>query len=282
MEIIRDVAEMQGKATTLRRQGKEIGFVPTMGYLHEGHLSLIRVGRRENPVLVVSLFINPTQFDRQTDLESYPVDIDGDLTKLKGEGVDLAFVPERQIIYPPGYATFVEVEGLTRRWEGVHRAGHFRGVTTVVTKLFNIVRPHRSYFGQKDYQQARVVERMVRDLDMDIEVVVLPTVREPDGLALSSRNVNLTPEERRQAPMLYQALCRSADRIKSGEHDARLLEGEMQRMIHEATTATIDYVALCDPESLEPLDKVAGPVVALLAVRFSRARLIDNLLINVH
>ena len=282
MEIIRDVAEMHGKATALHRLGREIGFVPTMGYLHEGHLSLIRVARRENPVLAVSLFVNPTQFDRHADLESYPVDIDGDLTKLREEEVDLVFVPERQIIYPPGYATFVEVEGLTRRWEGAHRPGHFRGVTTVVAKLFNIVRPHRSYFGQKDYQQARVVERMVRDLDMDIEVVVLPTVREPDGLALSSRNVNLTPEERRQAPMLFQALCWAADRIKSGEHDARRLEGEMQRMIHEATAATIDYVALCDPESLEPLDKVAGPVVALLAIRFSRARLIDNLLINVH
>lgn len=282
MEIIRDVAEMQGKATTLRRQGKEIGFVPTMGYLHEGHASLIRVARRENPVLAVSLFVNPTQFDRQADLESYPIDMDGDLTKLRGEGVDLVFVPERQIIYPPGYATFVEVEGLTRRWEGAYRPGHFRGVTTVVAKLFNIVRPHRGYFGQKDYQQARVVERMVRDLDMDIEVVVLPTVREPDGLALSSRNVNLTPEERRQAPMLFQALCWAADRIKSGEHDVRRLEEEMQRMIREGTAATIDYVALCDPESLEPLDKVAGPVVALLAVRFSRARLIDNLLINVH
>ena len=273
---------MQARAEILRQEGRRIGFVPTMGYLHEGHLSLVRAARPENDVLAASIFVNPAQFDRQEDLKSYPVDIDGDLTKLRAEGVDLVFIPAQQTIYPPGYATFVEVEGLTRRWEGAYRPGHFRGVTTVVTKLFNMVRPHRTYFGQKDYQQARVVERLVRDLDMDIEVVVLPTVREADGLAMSSRNVNLTPEERRQAPVLYRALCRAADRIKSGDHDARVLAEGIERMIQEETSAAIDYVALCDHESLEPLERVAGPAVALLAVRFSRARLIDNLLINVH
>ncbi|MBW8004991.1 MAG: pantoate--beta-alanine ligase [candidate division NC10 bacterium] len=282
MEIIHDVAKMQARAETLRQEGRRIGFVPTMGYLHEGHLSLVRAARRENHIVAVSIFVNPAQFDRQEDLQSYPVDFEGDHAQVKAEGADLVFVPERQIIYPPGYATFVDVDRLTSRWEGAYRPGHFRGVTTVVTKLFNIVRPHRTYFGQKDYQQACIVERMVRDLDMDIEVVVLPTVREPDGLALSSRNVNLTPEERRQAPMLYQTLCWAAERIKGGEHNARVLEEGMQRMIHEGTTATIDYVALCHPETLEPLEQVAGPAVALLAVRFSKARLIDNLLINVH
>lgn len=282
MEIFRDAPDMQRRVTGLREQGKEIGFVPTMGFLHEGHLSLFRAARLENQVLAVSIFVNPTQFDRHEDLESYPVDLEGDLAKAQAEGVDLVFIPAREEMYPHGYSTFVEVEELTRRWEGMYRPGHFRGVTTVVTKLFHIVKPHRTYFGQKDYQQARIVEWMVRDLDMDIEVIVLPTVREPDGLAMSSRNANLSDEERRQAPVLYRALCRTADRVKSGERDAHELAIGMARMIQEETSATIDYVGLCHPDALEPLEKVEGPAVVLLAVRFSRARLIDNLMINVH
>ncbi len=282
MEIIHDVAKMQARTETLRREGRRIGFVPTMGYLHDGHLSLVRAARSENNVLAASIFVNPAQFDRQEDLATYPVDTEGDLAQLRAEKVDLVFVPERESMYPPGYATFVEVEGLTSRWEGAYRPGHFRGVTTVVVKLFHVVNPHRTYFGQKDYQQARIVTRMVRDLDMDVEVIVLPTVREPDGLALSSRNVNLTPQERQQAPTLYRALCWAADRVKGGEYDARELEEGMRRMIREGTSGTIDYVALCHPESLEPVDKVDGPAVALLAVRFSKARLIDNLFMNTH
>ncbi len=282
MEIIRDVTAMQSRVTALRQQGRQIGFVPTMGYLHEGHLSLCRAARIENHILAVSIFVNPAQFDRQEDLENYPVDLERDLVKAEAEGTDLVFVPEQKTVYPPGYATFVEVESLSGRWEGAYRPGHFRGVTTVVMKLFHIVKPHRTYFGQKDYQQARIVHQMVKDLDMDVEVIVLPTVRESDGLALSSRNVNLTAEERRQAPMLYRALCGVADRVKSGEQDARALVEEMHRVIQEGTSATIDYVALCDPESLESLEKVEGPAVALLAVRFSKARLIDNLLMNTH
>ena len=281
MEIIRDPAEMQKRVATLRQQGRRIGFVPTMGYLHEGHLSLFRAGRRDD-ILAVSIFVNPTQFDRQEDLETYPIDLDGDLAKAEVEGVDLVFVPEQKTMYPNGYVTYVDVEGLTGLWEGAYRPGHFRGVTTVVTKLFHIVHPHRAYFGQKDYQQAQVVRRMARDLDMDIEVLVLPTIREPDGLALSSRNVNLTREERMQAPTLYWALCSAADRITSGEQDAQRLVEEVQRKIQERTSATIDYVSLCDPESLEPLKKVEGPAVIMLAVRFSKARLIDNIVVGVH
>lgn len=282
MEVLYDTDQMQRQMTALRAEGRAIGFVPTMGFLHEGHLSLFRSARRENSILAVSIFVNPTQFDRQEDLESYPVDLEGDLAKAAAEGADLVFVPEQKRMYPDRYATFIEVEGLTRRWEGTYRPGHFRGVTTIVAKLFHIVKPHRAYFGQKDYQQACVITRMVRDLDMDIEVVVLPTVREPDGLAMSSRNVNLTPGERRQAPVLYQALGWAADQVRRGERDARrLLEG-MRRMIQEGTTATIDYVALCDPGSLEPLETVQGPAVALLAARFSKVRLIDNLLIDGH
>ena len=282
MEVLGDATQMQGRVSALRAAGRAIGFVPTMGYLHEGHLSLLRTARRNNPILAVSIFVNPTQFDRQEDLERYPVDLEGDLAKAAAEGADLVFVPEQKSMYPDGYATFVEVEGLTRRWEGTYRPGHFRGVTTIVAKLFHIVRPHRAYFGQKDYQQACVITRMVRDLDMDIEVVVLPTVREPDGLAMSSRNVNLTPGERRQAPVLYQALRWAADQVRRGERDARGLAEGMRRMIHQGTTATIDYVAVCHPSSLEPLETVEGPAVALLAVRFSKARLIDNLMIDTH
>lgn len=282
MEIIRDPEHMQGRVTALRQQGMEIGFVPTMGYLHQGHLSLFRAARRENTILAVSVFVNPTQFDRQEDLDTYPVDLEGDLAKAEAEGVDLVFVPEQKSMYAQGFSTFIEVDGLTRRWEGQHRPGHFRGVATVVTKLFLIVRPHRAYFGQKDYQQARVIERVVRDLNMDIEVVVLPIIREPDGLALSSRNVNLTPEERRQAPMLHRALCWAADQVKAGEQDAQTLQEGMRRMIREGTAATIDYVALCVPDTLEPLEKIDRSAVALLAVRFSGARLIDNLVIDIH
>jgi len=282
MEVLCDAAQMQRRASALRAEGRAIGFVPTMGYLHEGHLSLLRTARRNNPILAVSIFVNPTQFDRQEDLEGYPVDLEGDLAKAAAEGADLVFVPEQKSMYPDRYATFVEVEGLTRRWEGTYRPGHFRGVTTIVAKLFHIVKPHRAYFGQKDYQQACVITRMVRDLDMDVEVVVLPTVREPDGLAMSSRNVNLTPGERRQAPVLYQALGWAADQVRRGERDARGLAEGMRRMIQQGTTATIDYVAVCHPGSLEPLETVEGPAVALLAVRFSKARLIDNLMIDTH
>ncbi len=281
MEIIRDVPEMQRRVTALREQGKVIGFVPTMGFLHDGHLSLFRAARLENQILAISIFVNPTQFDRPEDLETYPVDLEGDLAKAREEGVDLVFIPAREDMYPHGYSTFVEVEGLTRRWEGTYRPGHFRGVATVVAKLFQVVKPHRTYFGQKDYQQARIVQHMVRDLDMNIEVVVLPTVREPDGLAMSSRNANLTADERRQAPMLHRALCWAGDRVKSGERDAQVLVEGMERMIQEGTSAAVDYVGLCHPESLEPLEKVEGPAVALLAVRFSKARLIDNVMINV-
>ena len=282
MEVLCDAAQMQRRASALCAEGRAIGFVPTMGYLHEGHLSLLRTARRNNPILAVSIFVNPTQFDRQEDLERYPVDLEGDLAKAAAEGADLVFVPEQKSMYPDRYATFVEVEGLTRRWEGTYRPGHFRGVTTIVAKLFHVVKPHRAYFGQKDYQQACVITRMVRDLDMDIEVVVLPTVREPDGLAMSSRNVNLTPGERRQAPVLYQALRWAADQVRRGERDARGLAEGMRRMIQQGTTATIDYVAVCHPSSLEPLETVESPAVALLAVRFSKARLIDNLVIDRH
>ena len=281
MRVIQHPEEMQRTVTDLRQQGKQIGLVPTMGYLHAGHLSLFRAARKENDTLAISIFVNPMQFDRKEDLETYPVDLTGDLEKAKAEGVDLLFVPSRQTMYPEGYATFLDVEGLNARWEGIYRPGHFRGVATVVAKLFNIVKPHRAYFGQKDYQQALIIRKMVKDLHMDLEVIVLPTVREPDGLAMSSRNVNLNPEERRQAPVLYQVLCWADQQVQGGERDPQKLIQGMQEMITRETRGKIDYIAICDPETLEPLQKIRGPALAALAIRFSRARLIDNLLIMV-
>ena len=280
MQVIQHPKEMQRTVTSLRQQGKQIGFVPTMGYLHAGHLSLFRTARKENETLAVSIFVNPLQFDRREDLETYPIDLAGDLEKAQAEGVDLVFIPSRQTMYPEGYATFVDVEGLNVRWEGVYRPGHFRGVTTVVAKLFNIVKPHRAYFGQKDYQQALIIRKMVQDLHMDLEVIVLPTVREPDGLAMSSRNVNLSPEERRQAPVLYQALCWADQQVQRGERESQKLIQGMQEMIARETKGRIDYIAICDPETLEPLQQIHGPAFAALAIRFSGARLIDNLLIG--
>lgn len=280
MRVIQHPGEMQRAVTDLRQRGREIGFVPTMGYLHAGHLSLFRTARKENDTLTISIFVNPLQFDRREDLETYPVDLSGDLEKAAAEGVDLVFAPPRQSMYPAGYATFVDVEGVSARWEGAYRPGHFRGVTTVVAKLFNIVKPHRAYFGQKDYQQALIIRKMVQDLHMDLEVIVLPTVREPDGLALSSRNVNLDPDERRQAPVLSRALCWAAQQVQAGERDPQKVIQGMQEMIAGETQGTIDYIAICDPETLEPLREIRGPAFVALAVRFSRARLIDNLLIG--
>jgi pantoate--beta-alanine ligase len=282
MRIIQHPEEMQRTVTALRRQRQEIGFVPTMGYLHEGHLSLFRAARKENDALAISIFVNPMQFDRKEDLEMYPVDLTGDLEKAEAEGVDLVFVPSRQTMYPEGYATFVDIEGLNARWEGIYRPGHFRGVATVVAKLLNLVRPYRAYFGQKDYQQALIIRKMVQDLHMDLEVIILPTVREPDGLAMSSRNVHLSPEERRQAPVLYQVLCWADQQVQGGERDPQKLIQGMQEMITRETKGTIDYIAICEAETLEPLQQINGPALAALALRFSRARLIDNLLIGDH
>jgi pantoate--beta-alanine ligase len=250
-----------------------------MGFLHEGHLSLMRRARVENDVLVVSLFVNPTQFGRGEDLDTYPRDLDGDLAKVEGVGGDLVFTPSAESMYPRGFRTFVEVGELTEGLCGASRPGHFRGVTTVVTKLFNLIKPHRAYFGQKDYQQSVVVRRLVADLEFGLEVVVLPTVREPDGLAMSSRNARLTPDQRRAARVLFRSLRFAEDRVRAGEKNAGAICEEMRAMIEAEPLARIDYVALCDADTLQSVDRIAGPAVAALAVKFGTTRLIDNVLI---
>ncbi len=280
MLIVSPPAEMQRIAEATHREGKSIGCVPTMGALHEGHLHLIRRCRVENDVAVMTLFINPIQFDRKDDLERYPRDPDRDTQLAADEGVDIIFAPTAEDMYPTGYATFISVEGLTQRWEGTARPGHFRGVATVCAKLFAACRPHRAYFGQKDYQQTLVVRRMAADLNLGLEVVVLPTVREPDGLALSSRNVLLSPEERRQALVLSRSLFAAQTAVRAGEQDAEKLRSEIEAGIRAAPLAVVDYVAVCDPDTIEPAARVAGRAVALVAARFGATRLIDNVLLE--
>jgi len=280
MQIIHEPREMQRCVEETRWAGRSIGLVPTMGALHEGHLSLIRRCRAENDVAVMTLFVNPMQFDRQDDLARYPRDLDRDADLAKSAGADLIFAPTAEAMYPRGYATYVTVEGLTDRWEGATRPGHFRGVATVCTKLFAACRPHRAYFGQKDYQQSLVIRRLVADLHLGLEIVVLPTVREADGLALSSRNVLLGAEERRQALVLSQALFAAQAAVRSGERDAEALRGEIEARIRGVPLAVVDYVAVCDPDTLESLTRISQRAVALVAARFGTTRLIDNVLLD--
>ncbi|MBI2903569.1 MAG: pantoate--beta-alanine ligase [Candidatus Methylomirabilis oxyfera] len=279
MEIIHEPSVIQRRCESIRCGGATIGLVPTMGCLHEGHLSLMRRARVENDVLVVSIFVNPTQFGQGEDFDSYPRDLQGDLVRLEGVGADVVFAPRAESIYPKRYGTFVEVAEITEWLCGASRPGHFRGVATVVAKLFNLMKPHRAYFGQKDYQQTVVVRRLVADLNFDLTIAVLPTVREPDGLAMSSRNARLTPDERRMAAVLYRSLRHSEERIKGGERQATIILDEMRAMIEAQPLAQIDYVALCDSETLKAVDRIEGPTLAAVAVKFGATRLIDNILI---
>ncbi len=257
-----------------------LGFVPTMGYLHEGHLALVRRARAENDHVAVSIFVNPTQFGPREDFARYPRDTERDLTLLRAEGVDLVFMPEADEIYPPGFDTWVQVGGVTRRLEGKARPGHFRGVATVVCKLFNIVGPGRAYFGQKDAQQLRVITKMVRDLDMPVEIVPVPTVREPDGLALSSRNVYLSPDEREQALSLSRALATAQEMVAAGERRTGPIRAAMRRLIEAQPAATIDYISIADSATLEELSVIDRPALISLAVRIGATRLIDNVVID--
>jgi pantoate--beta-alanine ligase len=281
VRIVKGILQMQRVAEEARRRGQKIGFVPTMGYLHEGHLSLIRQTRQLAQLVVVSIFVNPTQFGPQEDYQSYPRDLSKDTELCRGAGCDILFVPSVQEMYPPGYCTYVEVEGLTETLCGASRPHHFRGVTTVVTKLFNIVKPHLALFGQKDAQQALVIRRMVRDLNQDVEIIIGPTIRESDGLAMSSRNEYLTPQQRAEASLLYRALEWARTQIVGGERQAESLIRGMTQMIEEGETAEIDYVSIVDAQRLQSLKRLEGEVLIALAVRFGRARLIDNVLVQV-
>ena len=277
MKIVETIEEMK----RLRLELKEpVGFVPTMGYLHEGHLSLVRQARAENATMVVSIFVNPTQFGPHEDLASYPRDTQRDLARLEKEKTDVVFMPSAAEMYPPDFSSWVEVGKVTERLEGASRPGHFRGVTTVVAKLCNIVRPTRAYFGQKDAQQAVVIRKMVADLDMNLKVITRPTVREPDGLALSSRNTYLNPEERQAALVLSQALNLARQLWSGGEKDTEKLRREMTRLIQQQPLASIDYVSIADAETLEELDEVKPPALVSMAVRIGKTRLIDNVVLE--
>ncbi|MGQ9655320.1 MAG: pantoate--beta-alanine ligase, partial [Thermodesulfobacteriota bacterium] len=247
MKVISTISQFR---ETRRGLHESVGFVPTMGYLHQGHLALVRRARADNDVAVVSIFVNPTQFGPNEDFDRYPRDEDRDLALLAEEGVDLVFLPGAAEMYPPGFDTWVEVKGLTERLEGVSRPGHFRGVATVVTKLFNIVRPAKAYFGQKDAQQVAVIQKMVADLDMDLEVVVVPTQREPDGLAMSSRNIYLNAEQRSAATILWRALLLAQDLWSQGERSAEELRRRIRGLIGREALARIDYVSVADPRTL--------------------------------
>jgi pantoate--beta-alanine ligase len=255
-----------------------LGFVPTMGALHEGHLALVRRARRECDRVAVSIFVNPTQFGPHEDLQAYPRDLPRDLALLSAEGVDLVFTPKESVIYPDGFSTWVIVERLAERWEGLSRPGHFRGVATVVLKLLTLVRAERAYFGEKDYQQLRVVERMVRDLNVPTIIVACPTVREPDGLAMSSRNAYLSPAERQAATVLWRALTAVRTEYVKGERSAAALRRIVETVIGGERLARLDYVGVADPLTLEPVERLdTRGAVCCLAVWIGGVRLIDNL-----
>lgn len=276
MQVARTIAE----ARAIRRAlSGTWGFVPTMGYLHDGHLSLVRRARAENDHVAVSIFVNPTQFGPHEDYNRYPRDLERDLQLLTPLGVDLVFAPPVEEMYPPGFQTWVVVEEVSRPLEGAARPGHFRGVATVVTKLFNIIQPDRAYFGQKDAQQAVVIRRMVQDLNIPVEIVVCPTVREPDGLAMSSRNTYLGPEERRAATVLFRALQAAKARYEEGERDAERLRAVMREVIQAEPLARLDYVSVADPETLQELSRVEDRALLSLAVYIGKTRLIDNILL---
>ncbi|MFO7495811.1 MAG: pantoate--beta-alanine ligase [Desulfobacterales bacterium] len=276
MEIIRDIPSMQARAEALRAEGQTIAFVPTMGYLHEGHLSLMREGRRRCDVLVVSIFVNPTQFGPGEDLDTYPQDLAGDTRRCQEVGADIVFTPGRDSLYSPGFQTYVSLQRLPEHLCGLSRPVFFRGVATVVTKLFNIVRPHVAIFGKKDYQQLIIIRRLAADLNFNIDVVGAPTVREPDGLAMSSRNAYLKAEERPAALTLYRSLQQAQTMVRDGERDATRIIAAARGMIEAHPAALIDYVRICDPHTLDDVAAVAQPVLMALAVKVGAARLIDN------
>ena len=277
--ITPDPAELRRTVSVARREGCLIGCVPTMGALHAGHVSLMERARAECGFVIVTLFVNPTQFGPTEDLSRYPRPFDADCEKCRATGVDLLFCPSADVIYPPGHATFVEVRELTDRLEGAVRQGHFRSVTTIVTKLLNLTAPDKAYFGQKDFQQQAVIRRMCVDLDIPTEIITCPTIRDPDGLAMSSRNVYLSPAERTSGLSLYRALCLARDKVRAGEADLAAIRLAMRAEMEQTPGVSVDYVTIADPDNLVELTEPALHMVALVAARVGPTRLIDNLLI---
>ena len=273
MQVVEPIFEVR----TLRQKlSGTVGFVPTMGYLHEGHLALVKQARIENTAVIVSIYVNPTQFGPREDFGAYPRDLNRDLELLREGGVDIVFVPSDDQMYSPEFSTWVDVENVSERLEGASRPGHFKGVATVVAKLFNIVQPTKAYFGQKDAQQVVVIKRMVADLNMAIEIVVVPTLRESDGLAMSSRNIYLSPEERKAATILFRALTLARQLRLGGEKDAGKIRRQITSLIQKEPSAQMDYVSIADAETLEELDLIDRSALASLAVRIGKTRLIDN------
>ena len=277
MEVVTTIPELNAVRVNI---SEPVGLVPTMGYLHNGHLSLVQRARNECDSVVVSIFVNPSQFGPNEDLEAYPRDLPRDLQLLEEEGVDLVWTPTPEVIYPPGYQTWVVVEGVTKPLEGRYRPGHFRGVTTVVNKLLNCVHPQKAYFGQKDAQQAVVIRRMVADLDLPVEIVVCPIVREPDGLAMSSRNVYLNAPERRAATALYRALTLASRAYENGTRNAADLREIITKVIGEEPFAQLQYISCADPEKLQELQGEVNHALLSMAVFLGKTRLIDNILIG--
>jgi pantoate--beta-alanine ligase len=278
--LITQVRQLRETLGAVRREGKRIGFVPTMGALHDGHLSLVRASREECDYTVVSIYVNPSQFGPSEDYRQYPRTVEGDLDALAEYGVPLVFAPSDDEVYPDGYATWVDVGSVAEPLEGACRPGHFRGVATIVLKLLNMVQPDVAYFGQKDYQQALVIRRMVEDLNLPVAIRVCPIVREPDGLAMSSRNAYLSPEARQRALVLWKSLSLADELVEQGERDAAAIAEKMRQVIASAEGAKIDYVALVDPQTLEPVEELQGPTLAAVAVRIDQTRLIDNRLLE--
>jgi len=282
MKIIGSVKELREAVKAEKRAGKSVGFVPTMGFLHDGHLSLVRAAKGDNELVVASIFVNPTQFGENEDLDAYPSDLEGDQAKLESEGVDILFYPTVEEMYPEGYSTYVNVEGdMTGILCGTSRPGHFKGVATVVTKLFNMVAPDKAYFGPKDAQQVAVIERMVRDLNMDLEIVPCPIHREADGLAMSSRNTYLSESERKDALVLSASLFEAKDKILAGEKkSANIIAGIVDK-ISSVDYAIIDYVEIVDALTLNRIETIEGDILIALAVKVGKPRLIDNLRLEV-
>lgn len=280
MKIVDTIPRMSTFSKILKKEGKTIGFVPTMGYLHEGHLSLVRITKKHTDVVVVSIFVNPMQFGPGEDYEKYPRDFKRDEELARNAGADVIFYPKEKEMYPEGYATYVNVERLSDVLCGRARPGHFRGVTTVVTKLFGIVKPDIAYFGQKDAQQAIIIKKMAQDLNMGVEIKILPTVRDPDGLAMSSRNVYLSGEEKKDAVCLYQSLKRAEELIDKGERDSKKIIKAMEDVIKTKPAARIDYISIVDTKELEELKAVSGEALIALAVFVGVTRLIDNIIVH--
>ncbi|MGB0910156.1 MAG: pantoate--beta-alanine ligase [Nitrospirales bacterium] len=281
MKIIRSVNGLRRWRRAQVSEQSVIGFVPTMGAFHLGHESLMQRARRSCHIVIVSIFVNPLQFGQNEDLDEYPRPRQTDLACCRNQNVDVVFMPRRKDLYPPDFQTSVEVSRLAKRWEGANRKTHFQGVTTVVTKLLNLVSAHRAYLGQKDYQQCCVIKQMVRDLNQDTRIVMCPTVRETDGLALSSRNKYLNASARKTAPILYQALCVASQVMRKGEKSITKIEAVMRGFVRKDPKVKIDYLTVCDSESLDPCKEVHGKVVLLGAVRLGKTRLLDNLLVKV-